>query len=390
MPVPWMPIVYGRTRRVDRWWRVLPSSIDPEWARSSVSAVVRGGKGLAAGPRLLLARDRRLVMVGGAVQAAELSRTMHSDGQRELYCFVGWVASADAPVPSAEAFERGFVTWAGPVYEHWMALDWDLHQAQLESVRDGPPSDPPWGAEDEEPPARAPGEPGAGCYAFPEDQRSLAWDLGRSAVAPITVIIGLRSLHDVDAARRLLVAAADVPRPMSVEIAPPAPRPSPGLSSPLPRPSPGSSGPLSHPSPGSSGPLSRPGPGSSGPLPRSAPSARPAARGGSGPASDLWGLVGRVQPSAEPGAPPPSAQGSPPSPDEGRQPGFLDRIQRRARTMFAPRERRAAESPQPAPEPRADPQPPVRPPGGSWPATHLPPIERPRSDPPEPQEPEDG
>ncbi|MFI6324043.1 hypothetical protein ACIBG8_41415 [Nonomuraea sp. NPDC050556] len=290
MPVQWMPIVYGRTHRVDRWWRVAPSMIDQEWSQSRVSAVIRGGRGLVDGPRFLLAHDGRFRLVGVACAASALSETMNSDGQRQLYCFVGWAGPADAPSPSIEALSGNFAGWAAPVYDHWVGLDWDEHPSRLQNVHEAPPGDPPWSTADEQPFDHVRQRPGDGCYAFPEEQRALAWDLGRSSREPVTVITGWRNLRDAEPAPGLLFSAADVSHPMPVEPAASVPRQS--------RPA--------HPRPmiprdnDQTGPRNRP---------------------------DPWSLVGRLPSEEEP---------SPPE-----EPSLGVRIKRMARSLFEPREPQA-------------------------------------------------
>ena len=105
----WFPIVYGRTRRADRWWRALPGEPDPEWMRSAVRATVHGGRGLLTGPRLVLSQDGRHRLIGLACQASVLSDTMNSDGQRALYCFVGWAASITSLITCSRVMLRAFI-----------------------------------------------------------------------------------------------------------------------------------------------------------------------------------------------------------------------------------------------------------------------------------------
>lgn len=218
----WFPVVYARTRRADKWWRVLPEDADQSWLRACVRTVVHGGRGLVQAPRFILAQDGYRRLVGVACQASALSRTMNSDGQRDLYGFVGWVgpqANSAGPVgPSIEATERLYMEWAGPVYEEWMGRDWDLHESQLTGPHQPPAAPPPWCSQDERPLRRHPEWAFSPfeAYVWPERQRAIPWDLARTDARPVTVVIGFRSIHDVPVEDGLMVTAADVGSPTQI------------------------------------------------------------------------------------------------------------------------------------------------------------------------------
>jgi hypothetical protein len=147
-PPRWQPVLYGRTRRADRWWRVRPYDVDVRWLNALMLAATGGGEGLADQPRYVLARDRAVVLVGAAARAAVLSETMNSDGSRPLYCFVGWLSKdPGATVPGLEALEALWVPWATDVYEAWMPLDWNKHPTDLADAHEPPFGRPPWTAE---------------------------------------------------------------------------------------------------------------------------------------------------------------------------------------------------------------------------------------------------
>jgi hypothetical protein len=144
----WQAVLYGRTRRADRWWRVRPHDVDLSWLNSLVLAGTGGGDGLADQPRFMLARRGQVVLVGVACRTALLSETMNSDGSRPLYCFVGWLSKeAGAAVPQLEALEEQWLPWATGVYEAWMPLDWDKHPTDLADAHEPPFGSPPWPAE---------------------------------------------------------------------------------------------------------------------------------------------------------------------------------------------------------------------------------------------------
>ncbi|MBT0773268.1 hypothetical protein KIH74_30265 [Kineosporia sp. J2-2] len=150
----WYPVVHGRTRSVDRWWRVLPEGLtegESAWLRQAVQAVVAGGRDLAVGPRFLLADEGRLRLVGVACQAGLLSRTMATDtgkaAGRPLYTFVGWMnrsPSPPAPVPGLPAWQAHLADWAAPVYDHWVGQDWDRPARKLNAPNLSRPGEAPW------------------------------------------------------------------------------------------------------------------------------------------------------------------------------------------------------------------------------------------------------
>ncbi len=141
----WQDVLYGRTVRADRWWRVRPQAPDAGWLNSVVTATVAGGDGLAAGPRFLLARREGALLVGTATQADRISETMNSDGTRPLYCFVGWLSlDREAIVPELGVVEQNWTAWAREVYESWMLLDWNRHPTALDDAHEPPLKCAPW------------------------------------------------------------------------------------------------------------------------------------------------------------------------------------------------------------------------------------------------------
>lgn len=151
----WYELVYGRTRRLDRWWRVTPAIPDiGPWLGTTVRAVVDGGSGLDR-PRLLLAQDGRVRMVGIACRASLLSHMNTDTGApdgRALYTFVGWVAvagtaaadSAFPQTPDLPAMAERAVDWAKPVYDHWVGLTWDETAGQAKAPRHSEAKPAPW------------------------------------------------------------------------------------------------------------------------------------------------------------------------------------------------------------------------------------------------------
>jgi hypothetical protein len=130
----WLPLVWGRTREADRWWRVLPEDVEPDgWIADVASAAFVGGNDLQV-PRFLLARVHDQWITGVACAAHDLDPSMAQDHNgRPLFTFVGWMADAAVPVvlPTLRDWHGEYVAWAGPTYSSWAARDWDKHRADV-------------------------------------------------------------------------------------------------------------------------------------------------------------------------------------------------------------------------------------------------------------------
>jgi hypothetical protein len=209
-----LPVVYGRTHRVDQWWRVLPREMDGAWARETVMTATAGGAGLDGGRRLLLAQHERFRLIGGACLARDLSATMNSDGRRPLYCFVGWAVDlreGRGEVPACSELAAHFEEWAAPVYERWMTIDWDLYESELGKPHDAQPESAPWEAPR---PARRhrgtePVYPNE-AVAWPSDQAEVAWDAVRLSQESRLITVGWRYLEDAKVSPGAWYVADDV------------------------------------------------------------------------------------------------------------------------------------------------------------------------------------
>jgi hypothetical protein len=186
----WTPVVYGRTAGADVWWRVRPPDVDRGWLDATVHAVAAAGAGLQDGPRFLLAQGPRARLVGVACQAAELSASMHSDGARELYCFVGWLSVGSMGGPDLTTFRRSYRRWAGVVYEQYMRPVWTASMSAVRQADPGRPGPPPWtAAVQHEPPLPV---PQATVIVPPEDWAAL-WARAVAGPTPVTVVLGWKS-----------------------------------------------------------------------------------------------------------------------------------------------------------------------------------------------------
>ena len=225
----WAPVVYGRTRRVDRWWRAMPAGLDADFAEDVVRAAAAGGRALEEGQRFVLAQCRRARIVGGVCLSRELSATMNSDEiNRPLYCFVGWAAvdqESLPDVPSISDLTHDFADWAHPVYEQWMGLDWDLHESQVSGPHISEPVLTPWEASEAPSPSVTERSPYGETVAWPEEQAAAPWDLLRSASRPGLVVSGWHRLADADVPAGTWIVCGDVTEKRVLDAPAPEPRP---------------------------------------------------------------------------------------------------------------------------------------------------------------------
>ena len=143
----WAPVVYGRTKYVDTWWRAVPKDVDAgagAWLRAKINAVVAGGVELEGGPRFLLAQNARHRVVGAALKVAQLGTTMDLDSRGGLYCFVGWFAARGAAPPLLADLRDGYRGWAARLYEDVMRPVWEESGLRVQEPRTSEPAPPPW------------------------------------------------------------------------------------------------------------------------------------------------------------------------------------------------------------------------------------------------------
>jgi hypothetical protein len=216
-------VVYGRTRRADRWWRAIPDGVDEQWVVGVVTAVVDGGRHLAGCPRFVLAHNGRERLVGVACRASDLSETMNQDpGGRPLYCFVGWVGGGQKGYPAAPMLARlreRYGEWAGEVYDWVVAPDWEQHPRELHEPRRSKRAPAPWSETDvsNERPAK---EPIAAREAWPAEDAERLWEQADWFPLP-AVAVGWRTTPDDRSGALTHVAADDVAERQRWEPLPP-------------------------------------------------------------------------------------------------------------------------------------------------------------------------
>jgi hypothetical protein len=228
----WAPVVYGRTAASDTWWRAVPTTLDETgWLGSVVRAAVCGGRELDRAPRFLLSQDRTHRIVGVACQAADLNPAMSSDGDRQLYCFVGWAAPRDGQPesagPSLQDLSRNYATWAGPVYTAILGRVWEVTATADCPPERTEPEQAPWPPAGRElAPAPRPAE-----GLWPQDAWPALWAAAQAASSPLTCVVGWRDASSARLDGATHVGAAGAPaRPLPVP-----PRPLPPVRVPAPR-----------------------------------------------------------------------------------------------------------------------------------------------------------
>ncbi|MFJ6785524.1 hypothetical protein [Streptomyces yangpuensis] len=231
----WSAVVYGRTYRIDRWWRALPAGETSGGPLGrTVLAVVAGGARLDAGPRFVLYRGAGGVLVGGACRMPLLGPAMAYDEHgRPLYGFVGWHhpdRSAAHGLPGLDELEASFSQWAGDTYRAWARPVWEAVRepdaVTLPSTAEpalwpdrGRPVDPAAAG-------RWPAAHAADVHLLPAAQASGLWDAALAAgpMADCVLTTGWQQSRDAREPGLTHACCADVteyrraPRP-----APPAP-----------------------------------------------------------------------------------------------------------------------------------------------------------------------
>ncbi|MFF2950387.1 hypothetical protein ACFVVU_03405 [Kitasatospora sp. NPDC057965] len=232
-PGGWSAVVYGRTLRVDQWWRALPAGVDRQGpVGDAVRAAVAGGIRLEYGPRFLLHRDGRGVLIGVACELGLISRVMVQDRfGRPLYGFVGWYrpgsAGTGGRIPELDELAGHLADWAGPVYTEWIAPTWEAVGRDEAEPRTTRPVAAPWPeytkhAERAEgtpgaagsaapvllPPAWRPAHP-AGSHLLPEADAPGLWAAAVAGLGRCVLVTGWRRRSDADAGRITHLTSAD-------------------------------------------------------------------------------------------------------------------------------------------------------------------------------------
>ncbi|MER7730208.1 hypothetical protein ABTX80_04935 [Streptomyces erythrochromogenes] len=189
----WSAVVYGRTYRIDRWWRALPEGVEGATAGGplgrTVLALVCGGARLDTGPRFVLDRGAHGVLVGAACRMPLLGPEMAYDEHgRPLYGFVGWHhpdREAAHDLPRLGELEASFPHWAAATYRAWAGPLWDVARETDAVTLPSTPEPAPW-ARSARPadPAAAPRwlpAHSADVHLLPAGQAAGLWDAALAA-----------------------------------------------------------------------------------------------------------------------------------------------------------------------------------------------------------------
>jgi hypothetical protein len=209
----WAPVVYGRTASSDTWWQAVPEGLDEAgWLSTAVHAAIAGGHELAGRPRFLLAQDAAHRIVGVACQASDLSADMYSDGYRDLFCFVGWVARRSGALnpgcPELGEFQRCYRQWAAPVYAEVMTPVWSEPSTIAEQPRLTRRAPVPWNATSHY--ASQPGPlPEEGMW--PQETWDGLWTAVEAAKAPFVCVAGWQHTGSARSDDATHLGVADAP-----------------------------------------------------------------------------------------------------------------------------------------------------------------------------------
>ncbi|MEU6297746.1 hypothetical protein [Streptomyces erythrochromogenes] len=236
----WSAVVYGRTYRIDRWWRALPEGVEGATPGGplgrTVLAVVCGGVRLDTGPRFVLDRGAHGVLVGAACRMPLLGPEMAYDEHgRPLYGFVGWHhpdREGAHDLPRLDALEASFPHWAAATYRAWAGPLWDVARETDAVTLPSTPEPAPWArsARPADPAAalRWPPAHAADVHLLPADQAAGLWDAALAAgpMSDCVLTTGWQQARDAREPGLTHSCCADVTEyRRAPHTAPPAPAP---------------------------------------------------------------------------------------------------------------------------------------------------------------------
>jgi hypothetical protein len=213
----WAPVVYGRTATSDTWWRAVPEGLDQNgWLGTVIHSALALGRELKEHPRFMLAQNTTHRIVGVACQAADLSTDMRSDGSRELFCFVGWVAAMTGeskPIaPELDDLERDYPRWAAPVYTRILAPVWNASPTVYSPLVRTQPEEALW-AYPRRPKPGPPVPPGP----WAKDSWPTIWAAVQATSEPLTCVVGWQHMSSALREDTTHIGIADAPsKPLPV------------------------------------------------------------------------------------------------------------------------------------------------------------------------------
>ncbi|MER7167860.1 hypothetical protein ABT336_17540 [Micromonospora sp. NPDC000207] len=225
-PTPdWSPVVFGRTRHADAWWRAVPTGLTGvDWLTDVVHATVNNGRRIDDGPRFALAQVDGGVLVGVACRATELGTEFGEQAGRRLYTFVGWFGPvrAAAQIPPLAAWRDRWRDWTRTTYHDWLRIDWDRPARTLHTPHESTPDLPGWVTDPPSfvtPEATAPAVPAPApaprgtVWLLPAGHADAGWEAVRRGGGPAVLVVAGDHRRNVLLDGVTHVYAGDVPEP---------------------------------------------------------------------------------------------------------------------------------------------------------------------------------
>jgi hypothetical protein len=228
----WSPVIYGRTRVADKWWRALPVGITTgHWvADAAVDTVARGAALVGYPnspdrpsspvepentPRFAFVRKTGGSLVGLACRARLLSSELCQDQfGREIYCFVGWFTldpkARDIPAPA------DLIPAASQVYQQYSAPVWTTEPTTLR-VQESAVGPAPW--------PHPASHPEQGAELSTVDQRVMIypaamaqqlWCDGIGSSGPFVLVTGWQQARQASLERITHLSADNIATPITV------------------------------------------------------------------------------------------------------------------------------------------------------------------------------
>ena len=236
----WAPVIFGKTYRIDEWWRALPVGVTRD---GRTAGVIKGAiaDGRIPVPRFVLARLAAGTLVGVACSASQFGTGMAADSfGRPLYCFVGWYSGDQRPaVPGLAELADGWERIVLAEYDRVMRPVWlaSADEARVPAVLK--PVTAPWpvpsGQRRAEPPAQFASDvsaPGDTIRVYPSASAALIWQAVVDYGVQAAVVTGWERYRSALRPYLTHVCADDftgpapmvLPAPLHEDATPPAPR----------------------------------------------------------------------------------------------------------------------------------------------------------------------
>jgi hypothetical protein len=224
----WTPVIYGKTHRVDEWWRALPAGVTREGnAARVIKAAIADGR--VPAPRFVLARLSGGTLVGVVSSASQFGTEMTSDSHgRPLFCFVGW--HCDDPAAAVPSFGELTSDWERlvlPEYDTVMRPVWLAPPSEARVPVVPPPATAPWQVpgrrREEDSQASSPEEhPSRNTLrVFPSDVAATIWQMVADQGVRAALVTGWETYSSAISPDLTHVCADDFTGPVPLILRPP-------------------------------------------------------------------------------------------------------------------------------------------------------------------------